>query len=176
MRDGGGITPDITIKDHKYSEFSINASNKRLIEDYATFFAAHHSSIPAPQDFVITDSIYNDFKKFAHSRSFKYDKVSEKQIKALRKTVEDNGYMNDSISAQLDILENLLKHDLETDLNKNRQEISNLLSVSITERYYFSRGMLINSFIFDPIIDETAKTLLDSNKYSSILNPQNSKK
>lgn len=176
VRDGGGITPDITIKDHKYSEFSINASNKHLIEDYATFFAAHHSSIPAPQDFVITDSIYNDFKKFAHSRNFKYDKVSEKQFKALRKSVEDDGYMNDSIKNQFDILENLLKHDLETDLNKNRREISNLLSVAITERYYLNRGALINSFNFDPIIDETEKVLLDPTKYSSILNPQNSKK
>lgn len=176
VRDGGGITPDITIQPHKYSPLTINAVNEYLIFDYATYFAATNPSIPSPDKFEITDSIFDDFKKFTHTHSFKYDKVCETELNSLRKTAEKEGYMTDSVKAQFDILEKMLRHDLDKDLEKNRQEISQILSQSIVERYYHSTGELINALQFDTHIEEAAKVLHDLQKYNSILNPQNSKK
>ena len=176
VRDGGGITADITIQPHKYSPLTINAVNEYLIFDYATYFAATNPSIPSPDKFEITDSIFDDFKKFTHTHSFKYDKVCETELNSLRKTAEKEGYMTDSVKAQFDILEKMLRHDLDKDLEKNRQEISQILSQSIVERYYHSTGELINALQFDTHIEEAAKVLHDLQKYNSILNPQNSKK
>lgn len=176
VRDGGGITPDITIEPHKYSPLTINAVNEYLIFDYATYFAAKNPSIPSPDKFEITDSIFADFKKFTQSHKFEYDKVCETELKSLRKTAEEEGYMTDSVKAQFDILEKMLRHDLDKDLEKNRQEICQILSQSIVERYYYTSGELVNSLRFDTHIDEAEKVLNDIQKYNSILNPQNSKK
>ena len=64
VRDGGGITPDITVDWGKINRLTFNIIRDNWAFNFATKFAAENESIVAPEDFKITDKIFNAFKKF----------------------------------------------------------------------------------------------------------------
>ena len=144
--------------------------------DFATKFAHEHDSIAAPEDFVITDTIYNSFKKFIDPAKFQYDKVCEDGLKQLREVADTEGYMNDSTKAVFAQLEKLLKHDLDRDLDTHREVISQLLAVEIVKRYYYQRGACIQELKDDPAIDAVVKLFSTDGEYERILGPQPEKK
>ncbi len=171
VRDGGGITPDIKVVYPEGNRLVYNIVMNHWAFDYATRFAATTPSIPSPQEFVITDSIYNDFKKFINPEKFKYDKVCEMGLAELRKVAKNEGYMNDSVEAQFDILEKMLRHNLDKDLDTNRKAISEYLAEEIIVRYYYQKGQVIEGLRSDLAVDSAASVLHDAQKYKSILSP-----
>lgn len=176
VRDGGGITPDIKVEYPKVNRLSYNIVRDFWAFDFATKFAHEHDSIAAPEDFVITDSIYNSFKKFIDPAKFQYDKVCEDGLKQLREVADTEGYMNDSTKAVFAQLEKLLKHDLDRDLDTHREVISQLLAVEIVKRYYYQRGACIQELKDDPAIDAVVKLFSTDGEYERILGPQPEKK
>lgn len=170
VRDGGGITPDIKIEYPDVNRLTYNVVRDNWAFDYATRYAAAHDSIAAPEDFEITDEIYEDFKKSIDPSRFNYDKVCESAVEQLRKIAEAEGYMNDSTKAQLDIVAGMLKHDLSHDLDMNRKNISPYLAQEIVRRYYYQAGERRNSLRDDRAID-SALTVLTSPRYKSLLKP-----
>lgn len=176
VRDGGGITPDIKVEYPKVNRLSYNIVRDFWAFDFATKFAHEHDSIAAPEDFVITDTIYNSFKKFIDPAKFQYDKVCEDGLKQLREVADTEGYMNDSTKAVFAQLEKLLKHDLDRDLDTHREVISQLLAVEIVKRYYYQRGACIQELKDDPAIDAVVKLFSTDGEYERILGPQPEKK
>ena len=176
VRDGGGITPDIKVEYPKVNRLSYNIVRDFWAFDFATKFAHEHDSIAAPEDFVITDTIYNSFKKFIDPAKFQYDKVCEDGLKQLREVADTEGYMNDSTKAVFAQLEKLLKHDLDRDLDTHREVISQLLAVEIVKRYYYQRGACIQELKDDPAIDVVVKLFSTDGEYERILGPQPEKK
>ncbi len=172
VRDGGGITPDIKVEYPDATRITYNIVRDNWAFDFATRYAATHDSIPAPDKFIVTDEIYDDFKRFIDPEKFSYDKVCETMLADLEKTATTEGYMNDSARAQFEILRGLLKHDLDKDLNTNRKEISDFIASEIVGRYYNQRGQIIESLRGDIAVDSAAKALNDRTRYRKILNPK----
>lgn len=77
VRDGGGVTPDIVVKQEKLPNILFYLVNDNLIFDYATEYCLKHPTIAAPEQFEITDADYNDFKTLVKKADFKYDQQSE---------------------------------------------------------------------------------------------------
>ena len=172
VRDGGGITPDIKVKFPPVNRLTYNILFGHWDFDFATKFHSEHNSIGSAESFVVTDSIYNDFKRFIDPEKFAYDKVCEKQVKNLREIAEAEGYMTDSVKAQLDVLEGMLRHDLYRDLDFNRKEISSLIATEIQKRYHYQRGATIESLKDDECLDKAAELFSDLTKYHAILSPK----
>ncbi len=169
VRDGGGITPDIKITWPEVNRLTYNIVRDYWAFDYATRFAATTPAIAPAEEFVITDSIFNDFKSFIDPSKFHYDKVCETMLAELKKTAETEGYMTDSVKAQFDVLASLLKHNLEKDLDNNRAQINEILSGEIIKRYYYQRGQVIDNLKYDNALDSAAVMLNDPNAYRKIL-------
>lgn len=172
VRDGGGITPDSVVTYPDVNRLTYNIVRDFWAFDYATRFAATTPSIATANEFVITDSIFDDFKKFIDPEKFEYDKVCEVMLKELREQAETEGYMNDSIKAQFDVLETMLKHNLDRDLDKNRAEIESILADEIVARYYYQRGQMETNLRYDLGIKAAAAILQDNATYCKILSPK----
>lgn len=172
VRDGGGITPDIEVTYPKVNRLAYNIVRDFWAFDFATKFAHENDSIASAEDFVITDTIYNSFKKFIDPKKFQYDKVCEDGLKQLREVAGTEGYMNDSTKAVFATLENLLKHDLNRDLDTHRKMISEILALEIVKRYYYQRGECIQELKEDPGINAVEELFATEGKYEKILNPQ----
>lgn len=170
VRDGGGITPDIKVEYPEMTRLYFNIVRDNWAFNYATRFAHEHDTIASPEEFVITDSIYADFKKFIDPSEFKYDKVCEDGLEKLKKVAEVEGYMNDSTRAQFDVMAKLLKHDLNKDLDTHRKEISGILAMEILKRYYYQRGQAIESLKNDVCLDEVVELFGKPGEYYRILN------
>lgn len=169
VRDGGGITPDVNVEYREINRITFNVVRDNWAFDYANRYAASHASIPPVEEFEITDSIYNDFKRTIDPKRFQYDKVCEDILKSLREAAKLEGYMNDSTAAQLDVLERMLKHDLDNDLDINRRDISQYLAAEIVKRYYYQRGEAQVQLKDDPGLEAAIKTLNDAAEYRKLL-------
>ena len=154
------------------SRLTFNVVRDDRAFNYATRYAATHPSIAPAEEFVITDSIYNDFKASIDPEKFQYDKVCETMLGQLREAARLEGYMSDSVSAEFDRLGAMLKHSLDRDLDTHRADIEPYLAREIVGRYYNNRGEIINSLPGDPGVTKAAAVLLDREGYRRILSPK----
>jgi len=175
VRDGGGLTPDTTVKWENVSRLLYNIVRDNWAFDYATRYAAEHPSIASPEEFSISDPVYADFKRSIDPVRFKYDKVGEDLIKQLSKTLDREGYMSDEVRKQIDGLSKMLIHDLESDLDAKREEISQYLAEEIAGRYYYERGRMAQQIKRDIGLETAQKILTDPAEYKRILSPKTKK-
>lgn len=171
VRDGGGITPDVAITYPQANRLTYNIFRDNWAFDYATRYAATHPTIPPAEEFTITDEIFTDFKQSIDPARFQYDRVCEKSLGSLREIVKTEGYMNDSVEAQFAVLEGMLKHNLDHDLDINRKAIEEILAPEIIKRYYYQRGEIIENLKHDETLDRAAEILNDRQRYNALLSP-----
>lgn len=171
VRDGGGITPDVTITYPQANRLTYNIFRDNWAFDYATRYAATHPTIPPAEEFTVTDEIFTDFKQSIDPARFQYDRVCEKSLGSLREIVKTEGYMNDSVEAQFAVLEGMLKHNLDHDLDINRKAIEDILAPEIIKRYYYQRGEIIENLKHDETLDRAAEILNDRQRYNALLSP-----
>lgn len=172
VRDGGGLTPDVNVEWSKINRLVFNIVRDHWDFDFATRYVAEHPEISTAEDFVITDEIYDDFKKSIDPERLQYDKACEEMLKSLTEAAETEGYMTPEVQAQLDTLKSLLTHNLEHDLDFNRVQISSYLADEILGRYYYQRGKVIASLKNDPGLKKAAEILSDPKEYKKLLSPK----
>lgn len=168
VRDGGGVTPDIEVKAEKLPNILYYLVNDNLIFDYATDYCLKHATIPAPEQFEVTDADYAAFKEKVKAADFKYDQQTEKMLKSLKEVAEFEGYLDDA-TVEFDALEKKLQHNLDRDLDHFSKEIKSLLAIEIIKRYYYQRGSIIQQLKDDPDLKEAVKILNDSVAYKKML-------
>ncbi len=171
VRDGGGLKPDVNIDWGRTSRLVYNIVRDFWAFDFATKFYSENPSIPSPSEFEITDTIYSDFKRSIDPSRFKYDKACEEMMKEMRTVAEVEGYLNDSTRAQFDILEKMMTHDLNRDLDTHRKDITAYLADEIIGRYYYDRGKTEYSLRNDEALQEAIKILNDPEEYKRYLRP-----
>ena len=86
----------------------------------------------------------------------------------LRKVAEEENYM-DNLKQQIDQLEKTYKDAKKEDLNRNRQEISELLADAIVLHYYYRKGCIEAALRHDPDIKKAVEILGNTTEYNKIL-------
>lgn len=168
VRDGGGVTPDIVVKQEQLPNILFYLVRDDLIFDYATQYCLKHPTIPTAEAFKLSDADYNAFKELVKKSDFKYDQQSEKVLKALKEAAEFEGYMTDA-SDEFKALEKKLTHNLDRDLDYFAKDIKNMLALEIIKRYYFQRGSIIQQLKDDDDLQEAIKILNTPEKYRQML-------
>ena len=168
VRDGGGVMPDIEVKQEKLPNILFYLVRDNLIFDYATQYCLKHPSIPSPQEFKVTDADYNDFKAMVKKADFKYDQQSEKIMKTLKEAAKFEGYL-DEASEEIKALEKKLTHNLDRDLDYFSKDIRSMIADEIIKRYYYTRGGIIQQLKDDDGLQAALKILADPVKYKDTL-------
>lgn len=169
VRDGGGLKPDIEVDWGQVSRLAYNLVRDNWTYDFANRYANTHPTIPPASEFVITDEIYEDFKKSIDPKKLKYDKVLDEILKELRKTAGEEGYLNDQTTALLDSLSPLMTHNLSHDLDNRREEVSGYLGAEIAQRYYFDKGKIIQDLRNDEALKKAEAILSDPAELNKML-------
>lgn len=169
IRDGGGLAPDSTIEWPKINRLVYNVVSDNWAWDYANKFKSRHPHIAPAGKFVITDSIYSDFKASIDPKKFKYDSAMEEATEQLRKIAEEEGYINPETTEAFDNLKKLLTHNLDRDLDTHRKQIEEYLGAEIVSRYYLERGRSEYATRGDEAI-EKAIALMSGPEYLKLLN------
>ncbi|MCX6247127.1 MAG: S41 family peptidase [Bacteroidetes bacterium] len=166
--EGRGIKPDIHTDRVEYSNIAMALYSKYLIFDFATQFRREHASIPPPEKFEVTDSIFNSFVAFLSGKNYDYKTKSEDALEDLRKDSEKENYFN-AIKSEYDALKKQMENDKKSDLTKFKPQICELLTQEIVSRYYYQKGKIISSLKTDKDITGAINTLTDQILYKSVL-------
>jgi carboxyl-terminal processing protease len=166
--DGGGIEPDVYMDPMKLSKISQALITKYLLFDYANLFASKYSSIPAPEEFEISDETYSDLIAFLKDKNYDYQTSSEEALEKLKTNAEKENYF-DAIETEYNTLKSKILHDKSEDLVTYKDEIKMILKDEIVARYYFQKGRILASLSDDPEIAKAIEVLQGSETYLAIL-------
>lgn len=149
--DGFGIEPDVEVEPEYMSNVAIALLQKLLVFDYATEYYRSHESIAPATEFEITDEIYSDFCRFLKEKGLSYSTVTERVIKELRDVAKQEKYA-EAIEQQIKEMESRLETEKEDDLQKHREEVSEMLKGEILTRYYYDEGRLAGALKHDKVV------------------------
>lgn len=174
VRDGGGITPDITIPQPTGGTIAFYLMADNVIFDYVTEWVQQHKEIAPPDQFRLPESDYEAFKEFVKKRDFKYDQLSERSLQQLKAMMEFEGYM-DVAKEEFAALEAKVHANLDRDLELFKEDIASMIESEIVQRYYYKKGVLLHQLSSDKVYDKAVEILRDPEMYQSILQPRPAK-
>lgn len=167
---GGGITPDIELSPEKLSHLAATLYSRNIIFDFATLYTLNNKSIPAPEEFSLSDEEYDDFIDYLGNIEFDYESQSEKKLNELIETAKNENYYNIS-KDEFSALKRKLVNNLERDLLTFKGQIKELIEDEITGRYYFKSGRIKSSLNNDPVINNAIEIMDNKSYYYSLLQP-----
>jgi carboxyl-terminal processing protease len=170
VKDGGGVSPDIRNVQDTLSALSFKLTQDYMIFDFATEYASKHKTVAPADQFVINDEIYNDFHRFLTEKKFSYESRSEQTLKVLIETAKREHYY-ETTQNEFSALEKGLSLDLNQDLDKNSEEIRDLLKDEIVSRYYYQKGAIISALGSDKEIKSVLSLFHNPAEYSRLLMP-----
>lgn len=151
----GGILPDIVLNDSAKVDICYSLFLNHYFFDYATRYHRLHDSIAKPDQFMLTDGDIEDFCKFLDERKFKYETETGKFFADMLKMAKHED-IDSTTLAQLEALEPMLTPDFREAIERNKDEVKEMLGSEIVLRYYYQRGQAAYNLRFD---DEIKRAL-----------------
>ncbi|NEM99664.1 S41 family peptidase [Pontibacter burrus] len=166
--DGGGISPDVEVKQPEYSEITRTIVTKGYMFEFANKYRADHPTIAAAKEFQLSDKDYQKFVDFLADKDLSYTTNVEKELDELTGTSKEGKHYDD-IKAELEVIRKKVSHNKANDLQRFRTELQEMLEAEIASRYYLQKGYIEASFDDDPDILMAKSVLNDPQKYASYL-------
>ena len=156
--DGFGIEPDVEVEPEYMSNVAIALTQKFLIFDYATQYYRTHKTIAPASQFEVDDTLYADFCRYLGEHDLSYTTATEHFIKELREVAKQEKY-DSAIAGQLAAMEAALQREKKDDLQKHRNEVSEMLKAELLTRYYYDQGRIEGALRDDPVVLRAAEEL-----------------
>ncbi|MGI6573648.1 MAG: S41 family peptidase [Fermentimonas sp.] len=170
VRDGGGITPDITIPQEAGGTIAYYLMMDNVIFNFVTEWMQQNQEVPTPGTFQLPDTDYETFKAFVKSKDFEYDKMSEHSLQQLKSIMEFEGYMGVA-SEEFKALEAKLHPDLDRDLELFKELIKSMIETEIMQRFHYKKGVLLHQLASDKVYHKAIELLQDRAGYHRVLQP-----
>lgn len=151
----GGILPDIVLNDSAKVDICYTLYLNHYFFDYATRYHRLHDSIAAPERFTVTDADIEDFCAFLDERKFKYETETGKFFADMIKMAKHED-IDSATLATLEALEPMLTPDFREAIERNKDEVKEMLGSEIVLRYYYEKGQAAYNLRFD---DEIKRAL-----------------
>ncbi len=169
VKDGGGISPDVTIKPVYANKFAAVLIAYGYIDDYAVKYFNEHRSKPFdPVTFSLTDQEYADFCRFMEDKEIKYTSTTQLDLEKLKKTAQKDGY-EERIGSLLDQIEEIVKINKKRDLDLYKDDIKEFLESAITANYSYGWGRSKRAVFSDPDVKTAMELLTDKGKMKELL-------
>ncbi len=166
--DGGGVMPDIKVKDVAENKLVDHLIKGHWIFKYAVNYAEKNASITNAKNFTLSDADFQDFKTYIKKEGYNYASKSEKVLERLEKKAEKENYDN-AIKTDLETTRRLIAQEKEKELNAQKEVVIDLLEKEIAAMYYYEKGKIEIGLRNDAEIQEALKIFDDKPRYEGIL-------
>ena len=166
--DGGGIDPDVQVERPRLSPVAIGLLKEDLIFKFANQYSGTVPQIQNAQSFELPEKLYLDFKKWVSDKTFSYSSPLQTKIDELKVAAERYGE-TDKIGQALKQLEAALSRDVQSDMEKSKEEIKYLIKEEFAMRQHLERGQIEASFSFDNDLKRAIQLLNNPIEYNKIL-------
>jgi len=168
--DGGGIMPDVVIEPELFSNIATSLIIKNIIFDFAVYYKSLNPEIPSANEFVFSDTDYDNFVNWVKDKDFDYETKSEEYLRLLVETAKEEKYY-DEASPELEALMFKFSHDKNKDLMMFKDEITDIICQEIVVKYYYEKGAIIYGLKNDPEVKKAVELLNNDQDYKKILIP-----
>jgi carboxyl-terminal processing protease len=166
--DGRGIEPDVKVETEEISRLSISLLNGNHIFNYATEYSRNNNNIPDAGVFKFGEKEYSDFKNYLKDKDLKYTTASEESLKRWKETADKEGYFQYVKEDYEKMLERVTPSK-ERDLDKFKEEISQMLENEIVSRYYYQKGRILDAFRNDNTFQKALELFKNKSEFDGIL-------
>ena len=164
---GGGITPDIVIKETITGNILLQLLSQSVFFDFAVDYTEKHDEIEV--DFIVTDEMVEDFKTYISDEdNFKYSIPGKTHFDNFSKRVALEKYDSDILS-MIDNLEKALINKREDDFEANKETIKRFLKQEITAAQFGAAERTIASKDWDIQLQKAIEILKNPELYNAIL-------
>ncbi len=167
--DGGGVKPDILVKEDLDIPIIKDLIRKYMIFEYATAYALEHEEIASVETFKFT--AFDDFAAFLQKKNFQYETKSEEVLRSLEKIAKKEG-LEDALKSDMKAIHNKIETEKKNELYENKEVIVSLIEKEIASRYYFQKGRIQIGLRNDQEIKEALAVIKDQDRYKSLLKNQ----
>jgi carboxyl-terminal processing protease len=165
--DGRGIAPDVMITEPELPKVVGGLFMADAFFDFANQYRWTHDTIVAPEKFVITDQIWNEFVAFVKSKDLKYQTETMDELAKLEATAKRERYYEHAKGA-IEALRAEIKPERDEDMQLFRKDIEEILRAEIVGRYYFQSGRAKSMLVTDPYVLRAIE-VLNGPDYAGIL-------
>lgn len=166
--DGGGIAPDIKIERSERTDVTKALYKSDAIFNYASSYYFKNNSIDKPENYIFSESDYQDFINYLNQNETSFETLSEKKFESAFKSSKKENLSNSIQTSYQSLMQQLEDQKIEA-LNKNKEEIKEHISDEIINRYYFKKGEYQNHIVFSKSIKKAIKVLKNKEQYNQIL-------
>ncbi len=166
--DGRGITPDILVNEPDLPKVVGGMYTADIFFDFANQYRWTHDTIAAPDKFVVTEALYNEFMGYVKGKQFDYQTESMDVFKKLEAAAKKERYYDHAKNA-FDVMKADLSPDRTEDLKLFRKDIEDVLKSELVSRYYFQSGRAKAMLASDPFVLKAIE-VLNGTSYVGILN------
>jgi carboxyl-terminal processing protease len=168
---GGGVDPDLEVKNPSVSKLAVALYSKNFLFDYATQYVRKHPKIEDASVFSLSAAEWGDFTKWLEGKDYSYKTTTEEALDSVQQIAIREKYY-DAAKAEFTALRNKVGHDKKQDLQKNQAEVKEMLESEIISRYYFLRGRIAHSLRMDDELTKALSILQAPTQYSALLQPK----
>ena len=169
VRDGGGVEPDFLTTDNRKMNIAYYLYAQNLYFDYVNNFVPKNPTIATPSEFKLSENDFSNFKTYLVDKKFSYVTESEKMFDEFMELAKSEG-VDKYAGAEMDSLKIKLKPDILKNIDANKGDIEELLSLEIIKRYYFQKGEIEFSLKKDEELKMAIAKLTDITEYNTTLN------
>ena len=144
----GGILPDIVLKDSAKVDITYSLYINHYFFDFATRYHRLHDSIAAADVYEVSDADIEAFCSYLDERKFEYETETGKYYQDMIKMAKAED-IDSTTLAQLEALKPLLTPDYKEAIQRNKDEVKELLGSEIVLRYYYQKGQAAYNIRFD---------------------------
>ncbi len=162
---GGGITPDIIVKVKNITQTTQALLKSNAIFNFANQYFYQHKGIDSVKNFSVNNS---DFQNFIRSIKMYKDFRSpvQKSFIISQEKAKKAGLNITKLSTRLN---NLILQEQITQLQKDKNEIEEVLNKEIIRHYYFDKGIYQYKIVHDMVLKKAYNVLNNKSNYNNIL-------
>lgn len=168
VRDGGGIRPDIEVKDESLSLLVFQLMNQGEIFQFTNQLYIERPNINNVGDVQITDEDYERFIAYLEEKKFKPSEMSLRALDQLKELAEFEGFEEQSKEA-FEALRATLTPNLRKDLAASKEQTKNMMRGLLAQHYFGAKGQYQVTLEKDPTANLALDLLQDDQKLIEIL-------
>jgi len=166
---GGGITPDIIIKEESIGNIVSQLLYQNTFFDFAVSYTENHPELNP--SFTVTDEMIEEFQAFIMDENkFKYSIPGKTYLDNFKKRVEHEKYDGDILSI-IDEIEKALMNKRKDDFEASRETIERILKREIVAAKFGSAERTVAQKEWDIQLQKAIEVLNNPEIYESILAP-----
>ena len=168
VRDGGGIVPDTTTTDERTMNVAYYIYLQNHYFNFVTDYVQTHPTLATPDKFTLPEEDFQAFVNYLKEKNFTYTTQTEKYFKELEEILKYEG-LDKQAAEEIEALKKKLVPDVSQNIEDNKKDVVDLLSVEILKRYYYQKGEIEYTLRDDKELSVAFAILASPEEYNYML-------